>query len=153
MNNDPIELEPEGEKKTITPIGSAADGRLPSYQPPPVMLQAVADVALPLDGHGDKRLDDFYVELLRFEKIDAPLRTYRAEKHHLVFHPAGEQIFRHDAAPVGLVTPFFWELRDGLKLRKMEYRYLQGIVAGDDSLLFQDPCGNWLSVTRWSSVR
>jgi len=150
--SDSLPLEPAGDPKTITPIGSAADDRPPSYDPPPVTLVAVADVAFPLR-NPESDLDDIYQHMLRFEKIAPPLTTYRAEKHHVVFHPPGTQVFREENKPLGIVSPFFKDIHDGLRDRRIEFELVQGLVRGGDALLFQDPCGNWLAVTRWVPLR
>ena len=150
--SDPLPLEPAGDPKKIVPIGSAADDRPPSYEPPAVQMVAVADVAFP-HRVADADLYDFYVELLRFEKIDAALPTFRAEKHHVVFHPPARHVFREEAKPLGLVTPHFLDIRDGLVQRRVEFDHVRGLVRGEDALVFQDPCGNWLALSQWVPLR
>jgi hypothetical protein len=139
-----FELEPS------TGLQPTADERPRMDEPPPVRLVAVEDVRLPALPGLDAELDAFYVGLWQFERdlAEAPAIVYRAENVRLRFEIVTEQkpIERDTLRPQGIEVLSLAEAE--LKLVEAERDYLRqrGLTPGQESLLLQDPAGNWIEL-------
>jgi hypothetical protein len=127
-------------------------------EPPPVFLVAVREVRLPVVAGLERALDAFYSDLLRFEKAEVAADTeagpvYRAENHHLAFDVVEVPPERQGCRPLGIVSPHFGQIVERLDEMKLEYEPLQGLVAGEDGILLQDPTGNWIALTPLRAFR
>lgn len=137
---------------------SREDARPRMPEPPPVSLVAVRDVRLPVVAGLERALDAFYADLLGLERVEPPADTeggpiYRAENHDLVFDVVEVPPERQGCRPLGIVTPRFGQIVERLDEMKLEYEPLQGLVAGEDGILLQDPTGNWIALTPLRAFR
>jgi hypothetical protein len=140
---EPLELEPS------TGLNPVADGRPRMDEPPPVKLVAVEDVRLPTRPGIDADLDAFYVGLWQFERDkEQPGIVYRAENVRLRFEIIADQkpIERETLRPQGIEILSLAEAE--LKLIETEREYIRqrGLTPGQESLLVQDPAGNWIEL-------
>ena len=71
--NDPIELEATDDAAGGAGFRGAGDRRARMPEPLPVKVLAVEDVRLPATAGLESQLDDFYVGLLGFERVDVEL--------------------------------------------------------------------------------
>jgi hypothetical protein len=139
-----LELEPS------TGLQPTADARPRMDEPPPVRLVAVEDVRLPTPPGLEAELDAFYVGLWQFERdlAEAPAIVYRAENVRLRLEIVTDQkpIERDTLRPQGIEVLSLAEAE--LKLVEAERDYLRqrGLTPGQESLLLQDPAGNWIEL-------
>jgi hypothetical protein len=126
----------------------AKDTRPPMPEPPPVRLVAIEDVHAPAAAGLETRLDAFYVGLLKFlrEGADAGRIIYKSENWRLHFDVLEPPIGREDFRPVGIDVPSLVLLERELIAGKIEYQWQKGLAAGQETLLLQDPAGNWLQI-------
>ena len=73
-------------------------------------------------------------------------RSYRAERHQLRVRWVDQRIDRESLRPVDIEVPSLAELEDVLVTRVIAYEHQRGIASGSDTLLLQDPAGNWVRV-------
>jgi hypothetical protein len=139
---DPLELEPS------SGIETANDSRPRMDEPPPVRLVAVDDVRLPTPPDLDVELDAFYVGLWQFQRdTTQPGLTYRAENFRLRFETnSSEPIERETLRPQGILVLSLAGAQQ--KLIDLEWEYTQqlSLTPGQESLLLQDPAGNWIEL-------
>jgi hypothetical protein len=139
---DPLELE------NSTGIEPVADRRPRMDEPPPVRLIAVDDVRLPTPPDLDTELDAFYVGLWQFQRdIAQPGLAYRAENFRLRFEVnSSEPIARETLRPQGILVLSLADAEH--KLIDLEWEYIQqlSLTPGQESLLLQDPAGNWIEL-------
>jgi hypothetical protein len=118
-------------------------------EPPPVRLVAVEDVRLRTPPGIGEQLDGFYVGLWELER-DAEQAgiVYRAENVRLRFDIIEDQkpIERETLRPQGIEVLSLAEAE--LKLVEAEHEYIRqrGLTPGQESLLLQDPAGNWIEL-------
>jgi hypothetical protein len=146
-SSDPIELEP-----VTGPFSPEADRRPRVPEPPPVRLVAVDDVRLEAEAGLEKKLDDFYVAMLKFEREPAAeginLLRYKAENFRLRIVMVDHPVDRDDNLRIlGIVVPSLLAVEHGLIDREIEYVRQKGLIPGQESLLLRDPAGNWLEIT------
>ena len=141
---DRLELEPS------TGLQPAADSRPRMDEPPPVRLVAVEDVRLPAPPGLEAELDSFYVGLWQFERdtSEPDAIVFRAENVRLRFDLVADRkpIERDTLRPQGIEVLSLAEAE--LKLVEAEREYLRqrGLTPGQESLLLQDPAGNWVEL-------
>ena len=118
---------------------------------PPVRLVAVEDVRLPTPPGLGEQLDSFYVGLWQFERDvteGGGAIVYRAENVRLRFEVVADQkpIERETLRPQGIEVLSLAEAE--LKLVEAEHEYIRqrGLTPGQESLLLQDPAGNWIEL-------
>jgi hypothetical protein len=123
-------------------------------EPPPVRLVAIEDVHAPAAAGVEKALDAFYVGLLKFvrEGSDTGHITYKSENWRLRFDVREPPVVREDFRPLGIDVPSLILLERELIAREIEYHRQKGLVAGQDTLLLQDPAGNWLQIGQFVRV-
>lgn len=124
------------------------DTRPPLHEPPPVRLLAISDVRLAAPAGLEKRLDDFYVGLLKFERDvdDVDHVAYRAERWRLVFDVVEVPPSRDDYRPVMVQIPHYRDFIDALHERQIEFEWQKGVAPGVETAFVQDPAGFWVSV-------
>jgi hypothetical protein len=147
-----VELEPSS-----IAFRPAIDRRPHMPDPPPVWLLAVEDVhvRVPAEPGLAVRLDGFYVDLLRFERDgtrEADI-IYRAENGRLYFDVVGAGYQREDFRPIAIDVPSLAILQQQLIEREIDHEWQRGLSAARDTLLLQDPAGNWVALTERREVR
>ena len=120
--------------------------RLP--EPLPVRLIAVADVRLEAPAGRERQLDLFYAGLLGMERVAGEAIVYRAENFDLYIDVLEPPIPRDDFRPVKVEVRSLGETQLKLVEQEIEYERRRGLVAGDESLLLQDPADNWVELTQ-----
>jgi hypothetical protein len=131
-----------------------ADRRARIPEPPPVRLGTVDDAHLPAPAGAEIQLDDFYVNLLQFEReADREFPIYRAENFRLVFDVLEPPIARDDFRPVRIEVPSLQATEQKLLDAEMEYTRQRGLMPGDQSLVLLDPAGNWVEIHEGRQIR
>ena len=139
-NSSPLELElPEREFK------AAPDNRLRMPEPLPVRLIAVEDVRLPAPAGTETLLDDFYVKLLQFERLENEL-SYRADNFVLRFDVIEHPVAHDSLRPTQIEVQSFAEVEQKLIDLEIEYTRQRGVTPGQETLLLLDPAGNWVEL-------
>lgn len=138
-----MELEPS--RITLKP---PTDDRPTMPVPPPVRLVAVEDVHVPAAAGCERELDDFYVTLLRFDRegADHGEITYKAENARLRFDVLEPPITREDFRPIGIDVRSLQTIEKQLIDLEMDYEWQRGISPGHQTILLQDPAGNWVQI-------
>lgn len=124
-------------------------------EPPPVRLVAIEDVHVRAAAGLEVQLDEFYVELLRFDRegADCGCIIYKAENFRLCFDVAEPPIERADFRPVCVDLPSLAILELQLVEQEIEYQWQKGLSAGRHTLLFRDPAGNWVQAGEYRGMR
>ncbi len=128
-------------------------------EPPPVRLVAVGDVSLEAPFGLERKLDEFYVGLLRFVKEDddvpdgSAALIYAAERFDLRITLSLEPPDRQSCRPLGVMVWFFDEVIEHLESQAIDYSRVHGLFAGQDAILLPDPAGNWVAVGNLKEVR
>lgn len=137
-----IELEPSG----IPDFRVDADRRPRLEDPLQVKLVAVNDVWLTMPAGLETRMDAFYVRLLGFQRDPEEGVVYRTDNFRLrmqvVERPDTREHYRH----LGVEVLNLAELEHRLIDAEVEYTKMKGLLPGSESLVLQDPAGNWLEV-------
>jgi hypothetical protein len=129
------------------------DRRPRMVPPPPVRLIAVEDVRLAATTGQEAALDDFYVKLLRFERLtEAERPVYEAENFRIRFNWVEGSIERQDFRLLGIAVPSLGQLESRLAEAKIEYVHQRGLQPGQEALVLQDPAGNWLQLVEYRAV-
>jgi hypothetical protein len=142
-----------------TMAASRGDDRPKMLEPPPVVLAAVQDVRLPVVAGLETQLDEFYRDLLRFDRLQRTADAgegpvYRAENHDLVFFvvevPPDD---RQGCRPLGILSPHYSQIIERLTEMGTEFEIVRGLVAGTEELIVKDPTGNWLALSPLQAIR
>lgn len=129
------------------------DGRARVPEPLPVRLIAVADVSADAVAGLEQPMDDFYVSLLEFARSsDRSKLVYHADNADLVFAVREPPIARDDLRPIAVEVPSLAVVESGLIKRELEYTRQRSIQPGGESILVQDPSGNWVEITERRAV-
>jgi hypothetical protein len=140
-----MELEP-----VTTPFVPAEDRRQKIEEPPPVRLIAIEDCRLPATAGLEPKLDQFYLGLLRFFRVEDPARVaYHAENHDLYFQITELPQPRTDARSLGIAVPSLAELTQRLNEAEIEYIRQRGLIPGFDTISLYDPAGNPLEISEF----
>jgi hypothetical protein len=134
------------------------DPRVRIPEPLPVRLVAVEDVRLDVAAGLEKPLDDFYVALLEFQRLEAQDAqegqiAYRAENFILRFDVHERPPERQAMRPLGIEVLSLPAMRKKLDEREIEYVRQRGLTPGSQSLLVLDPGGNWIEISETRQVR
>jgi hypothetical protein len=130
-----------------------ADRRPRLVPAPPVRLLAVEDVRLAAALGQEAALDEFYMKLLRFERMaEAGRPVYEAENFRIYFNWTEGFIEREDFRLVGIAVPSLAQLEAQLLEAKIQYLRQRGLQPGQEALLLQDPAGNWLQLVEYRPV-
>jgi hypothetical protein len=124
------------------------DGRPRMPEPPPVRLVAIEDVHVSAFAGAEVELDEFYITLLKFEREDAVREriVYKAENFRLCFDVLEPPIQREDFRPIGIEVLSLRELEKELIAREIQYEWQKGLLAGQHTILLQDPAGNCVQI-------
>src|SRR6476646_6966161 len=111
-----------------------ADRRVRIPEPLPVRLIAVADVRLSAPAGIETELDDFYVVMLGFERVESLAEpTYRAENFMLSFAIEEPPVVHDSLRPLGIEIPSLGEAEKKLIDAEMEYTRQRGLTPGQES--------------------
>jgi len=136
-----------------TPFKPVPDRRPDMPEPPPVQVVAIADISLLATTGMEHDLDAFYVGVFRFERgSDTDRVIYLAENVAIRFRFVEGLVRRDDFVPTGLLVPSLPALRQRLVDQEILFERQQGIQSGMESVVLQDPAGNWLSVSEFRRV-
>jgi hypothetical protein len=125
-------------------------------EPPPVRVVAVSDVVLPAPAGIERELDAFYVQLLGFirdSSTPAGRVRYQAENVGIVVEIKEPPIPRDRLRPVEIEIPSLAQTEQRLIDRELPYERLRALLTGRDSLLLQDPAGNWVALVDMNVLR
>lgn len=129
------------------------DRRPMIYEAPPVWLMAVADVRVEARAGIEKQLDEFYGDILAFERDEASeFPVYRAGNFRLHFEIVEPPVVRDDLRPIGVVVPSLAAAEEKLIQRELEYTRQRGLLAGQEALVLLDPAGNWVQISESREV-
>jgi hypothetical protein len=144
-----VELEETG--IGFTPV---KDTRPLLPEPPPVRLVAIHDVHVPAAAGVEKELDAFYVKLLKFirEGAEAGHIRYKSENWRIHFDVLEPPIGREDFRTVGIEVPLLLSLERELIDLEIEYQWQKGLMPGQETLLLQDPAGNWIQIGHFTRI-
>ncbi|MEM7809300.1 MAG: hypothetical protein AAF561_14415 [Planctomycetota bacterium] len=131
-------------------VEAARDDRRPRLpEPPPIRIEAVADVHLPMSAGLEVELDDFYTRLLPMVRREGEFPAYDAEDFGIVFDVVETRPDRDELRPVLLRVRGFDVFFTMLQEQQIEFQHLRGVGPGDDAVLLRDPAGNWVQVAAW----
>ncbi|MDB5322391.1 MAG: hypothetical protein JWN40_4022 [Phycisphaerales bacterium] len=140
---EPIELI-----TPTAPFQSTADTRPRMPEPLPVKLVTIDHAHLPAAAGREVALDEFYVNLLGFERIITPeTLAYHAENFDLFFDILEPPLERDTLRALGIEVLSLADAQRKLIESQIEHIRQQGLLPGHDSILLQDPAGNWLALT------
>lgn len=122
-------------------------------EPPPVRLLTVQDASLSAAAGLERDIDAFYVELLKFERMedDGPA-TYRAANFLLRFEVVEPPVIRDDLRVLGIEVDRLRDVERVLIERETPYVIQKGLTPGRRTLLLQDPAGNWIELSDAGSL-
>jgi hypothetical protein len=130
----------------------APDRRPKMPEPLPVKLVAIEDCRAVAPAGVEVQLDQFYVELFGFERIESEL-VYRADNFRLAFDVIETPDDRESMRPIGIEVPLLGVMERKLYEAKIDYIRQRGLNAGTESLLLRDPAGNWVEVSESRDIR
>jgi hypothetical protein len=123
------------------------DKRLKMPEPPPVHVVAVEDVTLESSVEDVARLDEFYINLLKFERDTNTDRiVYKAENVRLQFVLLSPAEVRDDMRALGIEVPSLADLELVLIDAKVPFTKERTLMLGHTTFLLRDPAGNWLRI-------
>ena len=135
------------------PFQSTADTRPRMPEPLPVKLVTIDHAHLAAAAGREVELDEFYMTLLGFERIDMPeTLAYHAENFDLLFDILEPPLERDTLRPLGIEVLSLAEAQLKLIERQIEHIRQQGLLPGHDSILLQDPAGNWIALSESRAI-
>ena len=139
---------------TSNPEFKVVQDRRPRLEEPlPVKLVAVADMRLSATAGLERELDEFYVTLLEFQRHESSEDlVYQADNFRLCFDLVEGLVERQDFRPVGVEVLSLADAEHKLIEREIEYLRQKAIQPGHESLLVQDPAGNWIEITEHVAI-
>jgi len=141
--SEPIELDQPAES-----FETEEDRRRKIEEPPPVRLVSIDDCFLWAPAGLEKQLDEFYVDLLKFEREETPADAavhelvYRAENFRVRIEVVERPLAREDFRPLTLVVELINDLAHRLTEANVDYHRQRGLVPGQDDIFLNDPAGN-----------
>lgn len=150
-NLDRMELEPSNIN-----FDPAPDRRPRMPEPLPVRVIAVNDSTSFSIAGREQAMDDFYVTVLGFVRATtgkgsaadpAATITYHAENVDLSFAVREPLFPRDDMRAIQIEVLSLQTAEQAIIDREMEYTRQRGISPGQESLVLQDPSGNWVEIT------
>lgn len=142
MSHEPLELEP------AAGFAPREDRRPRLEEPLPVRLVAVADVRAWSPPGLDAAHDALYVRILEFVR-DSAVLCYRADNFRLWLDIAAPS---EDYRPIGIEVPSLGQTENRLAEAKIQYTRQKSLTPGHESLVLQDPAGNWLEINEYRRV-
>ncbi|MCS7033246.1 MAG: VOC family protein [Phycisphaerae bacterium] len=144
-----MELEPS--RVEFTPV---PDSRPTLPEPLPVRLVAIDNVRSVAIAGLEREMDQLYRSILQFERranLTLPdgrqVLVYAADNAELHFHVHEPVVERTDLRPLQIEVNSLAEAEQKLLEAGMEYTRQWGLTPGQESLLLQDPSGNWVEIT------
>src|SRR2546423_10166882 len=123
-------------------------------EPLPIKLVAVEDITLPAPAGIEVQLDQFYVKLLGFERMEPPTELiYRAENFSLRFAVQDRPLEHESMRSQGIEVQSLVGSEKKLIEAEIEYTRHRGISPAMESLLLLDPAGNWIEIIESRGVR
>jgi hypothetical protein len=149
----PAPLQSDAPIELIAPTStfqSKADRRTRMAEPLPVKLITIDHATLPSPAGLETQLDEFYVNLLGFERAAPPeMIIYHAENFDLQFDVLEPPVQRETLRALGIEVPSLAEMEQKLIDREIPYTRQKSIQPGMESLLLLDPAGNWIELTEF----
>ena len=148
---NPVELEPSSIDFNPTP-----DRRPKMPEPLPVRVIAINDSLSHAVAGREREMDDFYVAVLGFVRATsgegaaenpAAVMTYHADNVDLRFAVREPLFPRDDLRPIQIEVLSLQSVEQGIIDRELEYTRQRGISPGMESVVLQDPSGNWVEIT------
>ena len=134
-------------EESAQPLELIPDRRLRLAQPIPVRLLAIQDVRLLALVGLEKQLDDLYVGILEFERDKHDAHAFVADNCRLIFQIIPERpVIRQSVKPLGIEVLNLGGVEKQLVEAKLDYVRQRGITPGSESLVMQDPGGNWIEI-------
>jgi hypothetical protein len=130
-----------------TPFKPVVDRRLRVPEPLPVRLIAVADMRVESPAGRERELDAFYATILGMERMAGETILYRAENFDLYVDVLEPPVVREDFRPLRAEVKSLASIE--LKLIESETQYVRrkGLLPSEETLVLQDPAGNWVELT------
>ena len=149
FSHDPIPLA-----ETREAFAAPTDRRPRMPEPLPVRLVTVDDAHLLAGARSEPDLDAFYVGILGFEREpgEATL-AYRAENFRLIFKMMEPPVIHDGMRPLGIDVLSLFEAEQKLIDAEIDYVRQKALMPGLESLLLQDPAGNWIELTASPAIR
>ncbi|HRK30621.1 MAG TPA: hypothetical protein PLD59_06035 [Tepidisphaeraceae bacterium] len=149
-----MELEPSNPDFDPKP-----DRRPKMPEPLPVRVIAINDSVSHAVAGREKEMDEFYVTVLGFARAnDVSVETnfsvliYHAENVDLSFTIREPIFHRDDLRPVQIEVQSLRVTEQAMIDREMPYTRQRGLAPGQESLVLQDPSGNWVEITERRQV-
>lgn len=139
---EPIELADE-----VTGDLPMADRRPRMPEPIPVRLVVIDDVHLTTPAGNEELLDEFFVDLLGFERdADDSKIIYRSDNARILYDVLEVPACRVNYRPIQIEVPSLVEMELKFVETEIEFTRQKGLSPGQDSLLLLDPAGNWMEI-------
>jgi hypothetical protein len=118
-------------------------------EPLPVRLIAVADMRIESAAGLERKLDRFYVTLLGMERVPSTgdAIVFRTENFDLYVDVLEPPVMREDFRPVRIEVKSLAEIQLKFVEAEVEHTRRKGLTPGDETLVLQDPAGNWVEIT------
>lgn len=140
-------LEPIELAEAATGDLPMADRRPRMPEPLPVRLVVIDDVHLTTPAGNEELLDEFFVELLGFERdADDSKIIYRADNARILFEVLEVPACRVNYRPIQIEVRSLVEMEVKFVEAEIESTRQKGLSPGQDSLLLMDPAGNWMEI-------
>lgn len=123
------------------------DRRLRVPEPLPVKLIAVADMRIESAAGIERQLNTFYVTIVGMLRLPGEAIVYRAENFDLYIDVQEPPVVREDFRPLRAEVKSLASLEMRLIDAAMTYTRRKGLIPGEESLVLQDPAGNWVELT------
>jgi hypothetical protein len=122
-------------------------------EPLPVKLVTVEDARLICGAGVEVQLDEFYAEMLGFERVGPEdAIVYRAENFSLYFDVLEPPVRRETLRALGIEVPSLAAAQEQLIAREIEHIRQKGLTPGHESILLMDPAGNWIELTESRAI-
>ena len=122
------------------------DRRARIPEPLPVRLVVVEDAHLTAPPGMEAELDQFYAGLLQFEREPKERGLiYRADNARLIVKL--RELAPEAMRPIGIQIPSIRSMEVSLAEAEVEFVRQKGISPGQETLLVQDPAGNWVELS------
>lgn len=160
-----LDVKDEGSLELELPreqyVAPAPDRRPLMPEPPPVRLVAVEDVLAEAPAGAETALDDFYVTMLQLERENPLSRSqdsadeivYKAENVRLRLSVREPPLSHADMRPITVEVRSLALSEAKIVERELEYERLKALGAGQDTLMLQDPAGNWVVIVESREMR
>jgi hypothetical protein len=115
-------------------------------EPLPVSIVAVNDVVLPAAAGQETELDQFYVDMLEFQRDDELPLAYWGDNFRVVFEIIEGPITHDSYRVLQVQVQLLREAEQKLIDRELTYTRQKGLTPGSESLALLDPAGNWVEL-------